>query len=142
MLQSVYLSQIKKFISQNMWLPFKWRRINHSSDPSCRLTSSTIRHLLLLSLTHLNKKQSCPFSFLQGALLFAPFDLNQTVACNLMTQALVHLLFPPYITWSVYQLKITLCRNTCYLRLNCAFVWEGLEPSFVLQIQLRAHSTC
>jgi hypothetical protein len=41
-------------------------------------------------------------SILQGALLYAPFDLNLTVAriffINLLTQVLVHLLFPPYFT--------------------------------------------
>jgi hypothetical protein len=32
-----------------------------------------------LPINHLNGKQPCPFSFLQGAFLFAPFDLDQTV---------------------------------------------------------------
>ncbi len=82
-------------ISQNMWLLFyhKWRRINHSSDPSCRLTSSTNWHLLPISLIYLNNKQSCPFSFLQGALVFSPFDLDQTMALIFSYQSSVLLCF-------------------------------------------------
>ncbi len=128
-----------------MWLPFtqKWRRINLSSYPSCRLTSSATWHFLPLPLTHLNDKQSCPFSFLQGALLFVPFDLDQTVA---------HIFLPIFWPklWSIFYFHLIwfyltrlstlliLCGNTCYLSLNCLFVWEGLEPSFVLRTQLWA----
>jgi hypothetical protein len=87
-------------VSPNMWLPFtqEWRQINLSSDPSCRLTSSATWHLLPLPLTHLDDKQSCPFSFLQGSLLFTPFDLDQPVARIFYYQELVHLLFSPSFT--------------------------------------------
>jgi hypothetical protein len=73
----IFQMYLMLLLSRNMWLPFihKWWRINHSSDPICKLTCSTTWHLLPISLIHLNEKQSCTFSFLQGARLFAPFEM-------------------------------------------------------------------
>ncbi len=54
-------------------------------------------HLLAIIIITSNDKHFCPFSFIQSPLPFAPFDLDQTVACiypcNLLTQALVVLYF-------------------------------------------------
>ncbi len=37
-------------------------------------------HLLVIIINPSNDKHPCPFSFLQGAIFFASFDLDQTVA--------------------------------------------------------------
>ncbi len=125
-----------------MWLLFihKWRRINHSSDPSYRLTSSTIWHLLPLSLIH--EIISNPISFHSFKV---PFSLRPLIWTKLWPAPFLSIFWPKvwsfYISTLFYLILLSIINNTVwktwYLSLNCVFIRKGLEPSFVLQIQLR-----
>ncbi len=96
-------------LSHNMWLQFihKWRRINHSSDPSYRLTSSTTWHLLPLLLNHLNDKQSCPFSFLHSLIWTElwPASSYQSSDSNFG---------PSFISTLFYLIRLSTINNTVW----------------------------
>ncbi len=132
-------------ISQNMWLPIfhKWRRINHSSDPSCRFTSSTTWHLLPLSLNHLNDKQSCPFSFHQRWNSLRTLWSGPNCGPHLFWSIFWPKLWSFFISTLFYLIWLSTINNTVWKdmsswSINCNFIREGLEPSFVLRSQLLA----
>ncbi len=116
--------------------------INHSFDASCRLTSSTIWHLLPLSLIHLNDKQlpllipsMCPpLCILWSGPNYGP-HLSYQSSDPSFDSSFISTLF--YLI-CLSTLNNTVWKYLCYLSLNCVFIREGLEPSFVIPIQLQA----
>ncbi len=92
-----------------MWLSFihKWRRINHSSDPSCRLSSSTIWHLLPLSLIHFNERQSCSFHSFK-----VPSSLHPLIWTKLWPTSFLSIFWPELWFFFYFHLFLLILLST------------------------------
>ncbi len=114
----------------------KWQRINLSLDTSWRLTSLIkFASFDFIIIPPNDNAVLTLFTSFKDALLFALWTkLWPASFINLDTQASVHPLFPTYF----YLIRVLLFTNKDYLSLIWLLLLEGLEPSSVVQSQIRA----